>query len=143
MFHTILLEELLNQVLQAAAAPSITGPFVISLHTGAPGTTRANEVGTGVWTNYVRQTLVRSGAGFDVATDDGAGGRESLSAALVDFGTAAVTGTAPVISHYEVWDSAGSPRRIFGDTLPSPMTINNGNPVSVPIGDIVAAFIPV
>lgn len=129
-----LIDELLAQVFRNAGAPAITGPFVVSLHTADPGTTRANEVGTGSWTNYARSSIVRSTGGFGAPASDGAGGREIANALAADFGTATVTGAAPVITHVELWDSAGTPRRIWGEALTDPQTINNTDPVSVPIG---------
>lgn len=137
-----LLDDILNQVYRGVAAPTITGPFLVSLHTGAPGTTRANEVSTAVWTNYARASIARSTGAWAAAGSDGAGGREVSNAAIADYGTAAITGTSPVVTHVEVWDSAGSPRRIGGIALTSSKTIDNGDPVTFPIGALEFAFAP-
>ncbi len=135
LLDNALLDDLNNQIFRNAGSPAITGPFVISLHTASPGTNRANEVGTGVWTNYARTTLARSTGGWS-ASADAAGSRRTSNAAIADFGTAAVTGTAPVVTHLEVWDSAGTPRRIAGKALTTPKTINNGDPVSFPVDSL-------
>jgi len=126
----LLKREILEWLFRGAAAPSVTGPFVVSLHTADPGTTRANEVSTGVWTNYARQNLARTSGGFAAAANTGGNNeRIGTAGAAPDFGTATIVGTAPVVTHVEVWDSAGSPRRVGGMALTTPQTINNGNPV--------------
>lgn len=127
-------QDLLNYVFRGAAAPTVTGPFLVSLHTADPGTNRANEVSTGVWTNYARDSIAR-GTGQWAAAANRAGDDEfTENAEIIDFGTAAITGTAPVVTHVEVWDSQGTPRRIAGKALTVPKTINNGDPVSFAVG---------
>jgi hypothetical protein len=140
-FAPALLDDLLAQVFRGSAAPTITGPFLVSLHTGNPGTTRANEVTAGVWSNYARQSIARSTAAWEAPAADG-NGRRTRNAAVADFGTATIPGAAPVITHLEVWDSSGTPRRIIGRPLASPKTINNGDPVSVPLQNITATLTP-
>lgn len=123
-------QDILNYIFRGASAPSITGPFLVSLHTGDPGTNRANEVSTGVWTNYARASVAR-GTGTWTAGANRSGDDEfTENEGAIDFGTAAITGTPPVITHVEVWDSAGTPRRIAGKALTTSKTINNGDPVS-------------
>lgn len=127
---------LLNYVFRGAAAPTVTGPFVVSLHTADPGTNRANEVSTGVWTNYARDSIARGTGQWTAAANRSADDEFTENAEIIDFGTAAITGTPPVITHVEVWDSAGTPLRIAGKALTTSKTINNGDPVSFPIGNL-------
>lgn len=139
LYPPLLKQELLNQIFRGAAAPSITGPFVISLHTGDPGANRANEISTGVWTNYARQTVARSTGGWSAAANAGGDLEQTENGALIDFGFATIVGGDGAnnrITHVEVWDSAGSPRRIWGKALSDLKVINNADPVTFPIGTI-------
>lgn len=129
-------QSILNYIFRGAAAPTITGPFVVSLHTADPGTNRANEVSTGVWTNYARDTIARGTSQWTAAANVSADDEFTETAEIIDFGTAAITGTAPVITHVEVWDSQGSPVRVGGAALTTPKTINNTDPVSFPAGNL-------
>lgn len=125
---------LLNYVFRGAAAPTVTGPFVVSLHTADPSTSRANEVSTGVWTNYSRESIARGTAQWTAAANRSADDEFTENAEVIDFGTAAITGTPPVVTHVEVWDSQGTPVRVGGVALTTPKTINDTDPVSFPIG---------
>ena len=137
---TSILDGILNHIFRGESFPVIEGPFEISLHTGDPGTNRANEVSTGVWTNYSRQTLERDTTDWSSA-EAHSSGRKIENAVAVDFGTATVVSTAPVVTHVSVYDSASPTQVHIGNyELPDPQTINNGNPVSIPIGGLRQAL---
>lgn len=52
---------ILNALLRGETMPLPTGTFV-SLHTGDPGVTGANEVTTAAWPGYVRRKAEAAGA---------------------------------------------------------------------------------
>lgn len=108
------------------------GPFEIALFTEDPGEGGAGaEISTAVWTNYVRPTVTRALASWS-APSASAGSQLIDNAAIIDFGTAAITGAAPVATHIGVIDESGNLWH-YG-ALAEPKTINNGDPVTFPIG---------
>lgn len=121
-------------------AKSITYPLVIRLHTGDPGSAgTSNEVSTGVWTNYapvaVDEDLTTQP--FWTAPAAGTGTRRQVTNdGDVDFGTATIVSTAPVITHVSIFDSHGTPKFIARGALASSKTINDGDPVLIEDGEI-------
>ena len=130
-FSDTLETRILNSIFRGAAWPAITGPTKVSMHTADPGDTGASEVATTVWTNYVRANVNTDGATAPFWTAPAANGTAQRvgNSAAVDFGTATISGTAPVITHFGVWDNSATPVFIGGAALASSQTINNGNPV--------------
>jgi hypothetical protein len=63
------------------------------------------------------------------------GGSKSNGTAF-SFGTAAVTGTAPVVTHFAIWDASTAGNMLYHGVLTDAQTINNTNPVSFPIGSL-------
>lgn len=88
------------------------------------------EVSTGVWTNYAPVAKTNNATNFPAAAS-----RAKANDTVIDFGTAAITGTPPVIAGVSVYDASSGGNLVAWYTLASPITINNGNPVSIPIGD--------
>ena len=103
------------------------------LHTADPGETGSGaEVSTGVWTNYAAVAITNNATNFPAA----AAGSKS-NGTLIDFGTATISGAAPDVTHASIWDAATGGNLMDYGALASPKTINDGDPVSVPIGDLV------
>lgn len=119
-FGNAILDALFNQ----ANLTAPTGIF-LSLHTGAPGATGANEVTDGA---YARQ---------DVTAAFGAAASKALtSTSLVSF-PAAATGFTP--THFGVWDHATLTTAIHfigGDALAAGPAVGVGEVFQLPIGDI-------
>lgn len=88
------------------------------------------EISTGVWTNYARVSKAKNQTNWPAAS-----GGAMANGTAIDFGTATVTGTAPVAVAIGAYDASTAGNLKFWKTLSSPVTINNGSPVSVPIGD--------
>jgi hypothetical protein len=137
VLHNQVRDDLLAFIFRGVAMPAVGTNIVLSLHTGAPGTTRANEVSTSNWTNYARVTQVRNATNWETPSDSGGPGRRTRNAVEVTYGTAAVTGTPPVITHVEAWDNSATPRRLGGAALTQSRTVDNGVPVSFPAQSIV------
>lgn len=134
-----LLDGFLAYIFRGVAMPAVTGPLVLSLHTDDPGDDRSHEVSVSVWTNYQRKTLARDTTDWGAPGADDTAGRKIANAVEVDFGTAEIDGTPPVITHVSVWDSETTPGPLFVGNfpLPTPKTIDDGDPVTIPIGALV------
>lgn len=115
--------EILDHIFNNSAAPAVVTPYV-SLHTGDPGETGANELTAGTHT-YARQ----SGA-FGAA----AAGAVSNTAALSWTDMPAAT-----ITHVGIWSSStatASANFVWGGTLTASKTTNAGDTFSIGIGDL-------
>lgn len=89
------------------------------------------QVSTGVWTNYAPVAITNNATNFPAAS-----GGAKANGTKIDFGTAAITGGPPVILGVELWTaSSGGTRRAWAE-LTVDKTINNGDPVSIEIGDL-------
>lgn len=91
----------------------------ISLHTGDPGASGANEVTTSAWPSYARQNAAQGGAistGFSAAAAKATSNLKQLLYAAND-GAAQV-----VVTHFGIWDAATGGNFIHGDLLDAPKT---------------------
>jgi hypothetical protein len=114
------------------AAYSAPATLYVALYTAAPSDTGGGtEVSTGVWTNYARVAVTNNATNFPAAS---AGAKANGTA--VSFGTAAITGTAPVVVAFGILDAASAGNLLVWADLTTSKTINNSDPVSFPIGDI-------
>ena len=102
-----------------STAFSITGDPYISLHTGDPGSTGANEVAGG---SYARQQTAFSAAASKAVTNTAAAVFNGMPAAIV--------------THVGVWSGAGVFLR--GGALDASLTVFLAGTVTLPIGHIVA-----
>ncbi len=133
-------EDILNAVFRGTALPSLPANYYVALLTTNPtDETGAGlvEVSTAVWTNYARQAIANSTAGFS-APGGGTTAPQSISnAAAVNFGTATISGTAPVVTGFALYDAATGGNFWGWAALTSSQTINNGDPVSFAIAALV------
>jgi hypothetical protein len=123
--------EILDHILGAA---TWTAPATIhvALFTAAPSDSGGGtEVSTGVWTNYSRSAVTNNATNWPAAS----GGSKSNGTAI-SFGTAAITGTAPVVTHFALMDASSAGNILYWGALTDAQTINNTNPVSFPISSI-------
>lgn len=132
------LEAALLEFLFRDGALTRPDPVYVALHTADPTETGAvAEVDGTDWTNYAR-VAVETGAdtGFDANEDDGAGGKQVKNTAIVDFGTAAVTGTQADVTHVSVWDALTNGNCLMKGALGSAKPITNGDPVKFNAGQL-------
>lgn len=94
------------------------------------------EVSTAVWTNYARVAVPRTTAGWTAPPGGTTSPQTTEAAAIVDFGTATISGTPPVLTGYVLYDAATGGTFKGWDTLASDQTVNNGDPVSIPVGNL-------
>ena len=99
----------------------------ISLHTADPGETGANET-TG--TSYARKDVTNNATNFPAAA---AGAKANGTA--INFATPGAGGWGTV-THFGIWDAVSAGNFMFGGALGTAKTINAGDPVSFPIGDL-------
>lgn len=102
-----------------STAFSITGDPLISLHTGDPGITGANEVAGG---SYARDATAFAAAASKSVTNTAAAIFTNMPAA--------------VVTHVGVWSAAGVFLR--GGELTSSLTVFLGGTVTLGIGEITA-----
>ena len=106
--------------------------YYAALYTVAPSDSGGGtEVSTGVWTNYARVAITKDQTNFPAAAAGGI-----ANGALIDFGTAAITGTAPVVAAIALLDASSAGNLIVWADLTASKTINNDDPVTVPIGSL-------
>lgn len=122
----------LNALLRGEAMPLPTGTFV-SLHTGDPGATGANEVATTDWPAYVRRQAEGSGAiGTGWTTPTG-----GLSLNLNQLIYPAKDGASPItISHFAVWDALTAGNCLDAGTLATPRILNASDIVVFDVGSL-------
>lgn len=106
--------DIANYICRGTAPTSLTTPIKISLHTGDPGTTGANESTGG---SYARQT-----AGYNTAS----GGACALAATLNFTGMPAST-----VTHIGIWDSTGTPKFLQGAALAASKTLGAGDTLAL------------
>ncbi len=109
---------------------SADGNFEIGLYTAvADGEADSmTEVVTGEYTNYARQTVVRSATGWTVS------GNAVTNALLITYPTSS-GGTGATITHFAVRTVDGDDLIGYG-TLSSSITIDSGDTPKFEIGDI-------
>lgn len=105
------------------------GSFYISLHTADPGEAGTAVTSEATYTNYARQAVARSGAGFTVS------GNSASNAAIVTFPTCGASGNT--ITHFGIVEtSSGAGALHFSGALTSPssLAVSNGVTPSFAIG---------
>jgi hypothetical protein len=108
---------------------STAGVFYISLHTGDPGETGAQNTSEANYTSYARVSVVRSGSGFTSS-----GNNESNTAA-VTFPKA--TGGSSTVTHFGIGsDSSGAGNLFLYGALSSSLAVTNNITPSFAIGEL-------
>lgn len=119
--------ELLDHVL-GNAAYTAPATVYISLHTGDPGETGASEVASS--NGYAREPVTNDATNWPAAV---AGAKSNGTLITMDTPTGAGWG---LVTHFGIWDAATTGNFLFGGALAVSNTINAGNVVTFPIGDI-------
>lgn len=130
-FADYLENKVLDHVFNATAySPGAT--FYAALYTAAPSDTGGGtEVSTGTWTNYARIAITRNTTNFPAAS-----GGAIANGTVIDFGTATISGGPPTVVAMAILDAASGGNFIGWADLAVNKTINNGDPVSFPVGDL-------
>lgn len=113
----------INALLRGTAFPLPTGTFV-SLHTGNPGETGANEVTTVQWPSYARVSAEQGGSigdGWDAPTDGVTKNSNQLTYPSMD-GTTSVE-----VTHWAIWDAATGGNMLVYSSLSAARTLLNGD----------------
>lgn len=113
------LETQLLNWLRGTTFPAAPATIYVSLHTGDPGETGANE--HGATASYSRKAIVLGA------------GNPASNASAVDFNTATADYSAP-ITHGGIWDAASGGNFLGGGALPASRTIRSGDIPRVPAG---------
>lgn len=114
--------DLIIDWLSGHADPPATGTRYISLHSGDPGYTGANEITAGGHT-YARKSLTPSGASSGRHTDNG-----NL---LQWLDMPAVT-----VSYVGIWDALAAGNFLWGGALAANKTTNAGDTLEIEIADL-------
>lgn len=106
---------ILNSLLRGQVFPLLAGTRVfVSLHTGDPGMTGANEVTTAQWPSYHR---VDPADGADPSTGFTTPAAKKVTAEN-DIGYGLMDGSAPItISHFAIWDAITGGNCMIVDNL--------------------------
>lgn len=124
-FADFLENELLDHAFRNAAYTPATTVYV-ALYTAAP-----SDAGGG--------TEVSGGGYARVAVTFGAAASGSISnSAIVDFGT--TTGAWGTVTHFGIFDAATAGNLLAWDELTAQKTIESGDPVSFPVGDLTVSL---
>lgn len=130
-FSDFLELELLDHVF-GAAAYSAPATLYVALYTVAPSDSGGGtEVSTGVWTNYARVAVTNNATNFPAAS-----GGAKANGTAIDFGTATISGTAPVVVAVGILDASSAGNLLAWADLTANKTIDNSDAVSFAIGDL-------
>lgn len=97
----------------------------VSLHTADPGYTGASELTAGGF-SYSRKSVVASAASGRATANTGALTWLNLPAAT--------------ITYVGVWDNSTSGNFLWGGALVTPKTVNAGDTLEIPVGDLDATM---
>lgn len=122
---------------RGTAFPTVPANFYIALLTTNPTTetgTGLVEVSTANWTNYARQAVASSVAGWSAPA--GTAPRTISNAAVINYGTATTTGNQ-TITGFALYDAATAGTFWGWAAFGTPPVVQNGNPTSFAIGALV------
>lgn len=112
--------------LQNSAA---AGTFYVSLHTADPGETGTQATSESAYTNYARQAVARSAAGWTVS------GNNVSNTAVVSFPAGGATGS--LVTHFGIGsDLSGVGNLFFKGALTASLQVNSGITPSFAIGEL-------
>jgi hypothetical protein len=118
-WSSALADAVINWLLRGQAFLSLGADIFVSLHTANPGTTGANEVTGG---NYARASITRATASWTAAGTGGA----TENSVTVTF--PAPTANWGLVTHLGLWTAASGGTFLWGGSLTTARTINNGDP---------------
>jgi hypothetical protein len=124
-------EAILDAVFRGATMPTLPSSLYVSLHTGDPGETGANEVTA---TDYTRLALPRTTADWS-RSDDGLGLTFVANASAISFPSPSSNwGT---VTHVGIWDASTSGNLLWTGALAAGVEMNAGSPgLEIPAGQL-------
>lgn len=118
-------DNIINTLLRGAPFPVPPNSF-LSLHTGDPGDTGANEAALAQWPSYVRKDA-NNGAGMGTGWSESKGG-QGLSQNTNQILWPSMNGGAMVqIGYFGVWDAATGGKFLVGAPLYAPKQLDPGD----------------
>jgi hypothetical protein len=111
---------------------AVAGVFYIALHTADPGEAGTMSTSETVYTNYARQTVARSGAGWTVS---GSAPTQVANAAPITFPACGVTGAT--LTYFSVGLAAGASVILYSGQLTAPLVVSAGITPSFAIGALI------
>jgi hypothetical protein len=129
-FEDALLDELNDLILKAEAMTLLGADLYFAL--GEAG----SEIGTTVWTDYARVAVTRNGTNFGASSG---GAATTLTVITFSAGATVVAGPQDV-DELRLYSASSAGTLLGRGALSVPKSINNGDPVSVPIGDADFTF---
>lgn len=132
---------LLEHLYRGAASPRQDSYWLALFTSPTADDGSGTEVDTADWSNYARVQVDASAAStiFTAAAPGGSGGHVTDNGAAVDFGTAVIV-TPVQFTHIAVMTAASGGDFMKHGPLTTPKTVSDGDPVTIPIGDLVLAF---
>jgi hypothetical protein len=124
-----IMDEVSDLLLRAEAISLPGAAFFIALFAAGA------EVDTGVWTNYARLSVTRNGTNFAAGSSG-----DSANLVLLDFGTADVTGGPQDVDEVRIMSASVAGTLCWQALLNTPMSIEDTDPVTIPIGDLDFSF---
>lgn len=124
-------EAFLEALFRGASWLSLPGSLYLSLHTGDPGDSGANEVAA---SDYARLALPRTTADWTLS-DDGLGMTWVENASDITFPSP--TQDWGTVSHIAIWDAATGGTCLWTGALAAPVTLDAGSPgLQIPAGQL-------
>lgn len=116
-----------NYTLDLLLGSGTPATVYISLHTGDPGETGANEVASS--NGYAREPSTNNNTNWPAAVS---GVKSNGTAITMD----TPSGSWGTVSHFGIWDASSGGNFWFGGALAVSKAINSGDTVQFGIGDI-------
>jgi len=124
---------IINATLRGQTFPSISSVY-ISLHTGDPGDTGANEVSTTDWPSYTRLDSTRGEGSLADAWGVPNNGVTSNNKQLLF--PVFNGGSSLQVTHFGLWDASSGGNLLIASSLDVPRTIQPGDVFVVDIGKL-------
>jgi len=105
--------------------------FALGTNTLSSPGDAVTEVSTDNWTNYARDEVVRNQTNFPAAS-----AKAMANGAALDFGTATIPSGTVTVKCIGIYTASTSGTLHASVNLTAEKVINNGDPVTVPIGDL-------
>lgn len=130
------MENALVNLYFGGTAFSNPGTHYFALFTADPTeSSSGTEVSTGSWTNYARIAVTNNTTNYGTDTSNGL----KANAVAINFGTATTTGDINV-SAIGAFDASSGGNLLFYHVFTNDVVVQNGNDVTVPVGDFDVDF---
>jgi hypothetical protein len=129
------LEQKLLELAFGARSFTPAATLYVHLYTAAPSDSGGGtEVSTGVWTNYSAASVTNNDTNWDGYEDNS----QVPNKAEISFGTATISGTPPVVTHFAIKDGSAN---LYGwGALSSSKTVYDGSVVKFAAGALTVSM---